>query len=74
MQLVTLRDGPTVPVDVIALAVSLEMAGYRLIAEGEHLRLSQAGSRDPLPEATKDLIRHWKTHLLTLIRYDAVSI
>jgi hypothetical protein len=68
---VTLRGGLTLPVDAIRLALDLENRGLTLtVDEGDVLVV---GPRERLTDDDRALIRHWKRHLVAIVRYDAAA-
>lgn len=73
MEFWTLRDGPTVPLDAVHLALDLEARGFMLQADGAILRVTPKGEtpRDSLTEEDRTAIRRWKTHLLVVVSYCA---
>lgn len=64
---VTLKNGPTLPVPAVSVALDLETRGFTLRVEGEKLMVS--GPMETLTEADKGLIRQWKPHLLAIVGY-----
>ena len=70
---ITLQDGPTFPVEALALAWNLENRGfYFLPTEGGMLRvirIEPVSVDDPLTETDRASITKWKHHLLELCEY-----
>jgi len=71
--LVTLRPGCTVPLEVLILAWSLEDKGCSVVVEpGDVLRV---GPRDRLTDDDRQAIRRLKPALLELAKYvDAIEV
>lgn len=69
---VTLKGGITLPIEVIRLAWALEDRGLRLAVEASDILVS--GSGGPLTDDDRAAIRQWKPELRTLIEYDADSM
>ncbi len=79
MDLITLKNGPTIPADAILLYLDLERRGYQFAAEGDTLKLiaerdSSGTARDTLSENDRSAIKKWKHHLLAVVSYDAPPI
>jgi hypothetical protein len=68
---VTLKNGPTLPVASVLLALDLESRGVRLKADGDTLVVSP---RERITAEDRALIRRWKPHLLALLAYDASEV
>ena len=65
---VTLRDGPTVDVEAIRLAISLEDRGLILTRRDQQLIVIKG---QLLTDAEREAIRRLKPHLLELAQYVA---
>jgi len=69
---VTLRDGPTLPVEALKLAWDLEDAGYTMRAVHGTLRLTPVRpGADELGPTDRASIVRWKPHLLAIVDYCA---
>ena len=71
---IDLVDGPTLPADVIGLALDLESRGFHVYRSEEKLTVARHDGEDPdhlLSEADRVSIRKWKLHLLELYDYVA---
>jgi hypothetical protein len=71
MALVELKQGPTVPEDVVDLLITLESRGIRLAVDGDKLRVSGPDGKPDLTPEDGDRIRKWKPHLLAVVDYIA---
>lgn len=66
---VTLRHGPTLPVEAIELALDLERRGFRMSLDaGQQFQIEPPAA---LTEADLAAIRRWRLHLGAIIGYDA---
>jgi hypothetical protein len=66
---VTLRHGPTLPVEAVELAIDLERRGFRMSLDaGKEIQVEPAAA---LAEADRAAIRHWRLHLGAIIVYNA---
>ncbi len=67
-ELITLKNGPTLPQEAIALAIDLEGRGFSMRDDRGTLRLSGA---DPklLSAEDREQIKKWKLHLLAVVAY-----
>ncbi len=70
-ELVTFRNGPTVPEDAFWLATRVEGLGYTMRVEAGKLLLTQTPGCTPLTSDDKAQIAKWKPHLLALVDYRA---
>lgn len=74
MDLLTLREGPTVPVDAVHLAIDLELKGFTLRAHTDgRLLITPKADLEPKPtltDAERQGITQWKAHLLALVAYE----
>jgi hypothetical protein len=74
---ITLREGPTVDVEAIRLAIDLEGRGFMLIQRPEYpaelviVRGPRCAMDDFLKEPEREAIRRLKPHLLALVVYQA---
>jgi hypothetical protein len=66
---VTLKGGPTLPVEPILLALELEQRGFRMTREDGDVLNVQPHERLTAEDCQR--IRRWKTHIITLLDYDA---
>ena len=67
---VTLKGGPTLPVEAIELALDLETKGIRLRVDADHQLVVDRG--DPrLTDAEQAGIARWRLHLAALLTYQA---
>ena len=68
---VTLKNGPTLPLEPWLLALRLEAKGLRLSVEGDELVVQPGGhlSTEERPE-----IRRWKLHLMAIAAYETATI
>jgi hypothetical protein len=64
---VTLKGGPTLPVEPIMLALELEERGFRMTREGDDTLSVQPYERLTREDCTR--IRRWKYYLLALLDY-----
>lgn len=64
--LIDLRDGPTLPIDAISLALALEARGHVLAVTNDRLVVTE-GSR--LTEDDRAAIKHRRVHLMALLDY-----
>jgi hypothetical protein len=71
MTFLTLRNGPTLPMPVVLLALELEERGYGFALSGEQLRLLPPKDKpnEVLTPADRERIRVMKSHLLALVAY-----
>lgn len=66
---VTLRQGPTVPVEAIELAIELERRGFTMSVDPcQQVQIEPAAA---LTETDVAAIRRWRLHLGAIIGYDA---
>jgi len=68
---VVLRDGPTVDVEAIRLAIDLEDRGL-ILTKRDHELLVTIGHH--LTEAEREAIRRLKPDLLALVQYEAPKL
>ena len=66
---VTLKNGPTLPVDALSLAIDLDLRGLRLVCEGDTLRVIGPNGKPELSPDDRSAIVKWKPHLLALVVY-----
>ncbi len=66
---VTLKNGPTLPVDVIRLAIDLEARGIPLQTDDVHQFIIPNDPR--LTAADRAAIARWRHHLGAIVEYDA---
>jgi hypothetical protein len=74
-EVVTLRNGDTLPVAVLRLAWSLEDRGIVMREDGDKLKLSRKdGQGTPLLSSEeRAAVTRWKTHLLAIVSYKPPS-
>jgi hypothetical protein len=66
---VTLRHGPTLPIEAIELAIDLERRGFKMSLDAcLEFQIEPAA---PLTEADLAAIGRWRLHLGAIIGYDA---
>jgi hypothetical protein len=65
---VTLRGGLSVPLVPLLLLLELESRGLTITREGDDMVIRPSGR---LSDDDRQQLRHWKTHILALIAYDA---
>jgi len=66
---VTLRHGPTLPVEAIELALELERRGFTMSLDAyQQFQIEPAAA---LTETDRAAIRRWRLHLGAILGYDA---
>jgi len=69
---VTLKHGPTLPIEAIELAINLEERGFRMrVDQHEQFQIEPAAA---LTETDRAGIRRWRLHLSTILSYDADAL
>ena len=71
MEFIELKNGPALPVQVLALALDLERRGFQLVAEGDTLRVIRPDQDLCLSDQDRASIQKFKLHLLALVVYRA---
>jgi hypothetical protein len=75
MELVELKGGLTVPVEVLTLAFALQNRGLELRQDGDRLRVVEPGGGKPaLTEVEVASITRWKLHILALLAYKSPDV
>jgi hypothetical protein len=75
MELIELKGGLTVPVDVLTLTFGLLNRGLELRQDGDRLRVVEPGGGKPaLTEAEVASITRYKYHILALLAYRAPEL
>jgi sulfur transfer complex TusBCD TusB component (DsrH family) len=69
---VTLKNGPTLPVEPFALAIDLEARGIVLHTDANHQVLIPNDSR--LTEADRAALDRWRQHLGAIVEYHAPEL
>lgn len=71
MEMISLVDGPTLPLEALLVAVDLEFRGFAFRVEGDALRLVSDSEtvRVSLTENDRSAIKRWKAHLLVVVAY-----
>lgn len=76
-EFLALRNGPTVPVPAVHLAIDLELRGFQFRAHPDgRLLVTPRSDGDPKPTLTDEErqgIVKWKAHLLALVAYEPKS-
>lgn len=72
----TLKDGPTLPDEVLQLVWDLDLRGFVLSSHGDNLYVSPIGTGNAKPSLSvedRSSIRLWKLHLLQVVAYCSVD-
>ena len=69
---VTLKNGPTLPIEPVMLALELEERGFRMTHEGDDVLSVQPHERLTRDDCVR--IRRWKPHILALLAYTPPSV
>jgi hypothetical protein len=65
---VTLKGGPTLPVEPVLLALDLEARGFRMVPDNGDILITPFSKLTP--EDCRQ-IRRWRQHVLTILNYEA---
>lgn len=65
---VTLRQGPTLPVEAIELAIDLERRGFRLSVDA--WKQFQIEPTSPLTDIDLTAVSRWRLHLAAIVSHD----
>ena len=68
---VDLKNGPTVPLAVVVLAVDLEARGFRFILKAGSVTVTPAAK---LTDDDKAQITRWRQHLAGVVAYRAPDV
>lgn len=70
MEVLTLKGGLSLPLDVVLLALDLEIRRIKCVREGDVLSVRKIeGGKPDLTDQDRAQIRQWKHHLLALVDY-----
>ena len=70
MELYPLKDGPTLPAEVVHLAQDLELRGVTLsVKSGSLVATGLNGCKPDLSADDRAQIVKWKLHLIDLVKY-----
>lgn len=66
---ITLANGPTLPLEVVCLAIDIEIRGFSFRSQDGKLMVRSENGSAALTDSERQSVSKWKTHLLEVVSY-----